>query len=303
MDDRPAYDRLNAIYDRFQADLDPLAWAEYIHQLHLEQRLPHTNQGEGGRPLLLDLGCGTGRMTAGFVPLGYDIIGVDISPLMLEQAMFNLSEAGITPLLLLQDMCEFELYGTVDLITCLLDTVNHIIDIDRLRKFFAHCATYLHPGGVLIFDLATEFHFAEVLGNAEFFEISDDYALLWQNAYFPETTLSRSEITLFEATEDGLYVREDVTIKERYYSLEQISNLLTEAGFIDLTIHGDVGISGAPELAASLDRAADLRILRSSETAINPKTTAVSENIGGTERVFFVARSGKPIPDSECISE
>ena len=142
--------------------------------------------------MLLDLGCGTGRMTAGFVSLGYDIIGVDISPLMLEQAMFNLTEAGATPLLLLQDMCQFELYGTVDLITCLLDTVNHIVDETQLRSFIARCANYLHPGGIFIFDLATEYHFAEVLGDAEFFEIAEDYALLWQNSYFPEMALSRS---------------------------------------------------------------------------------------------------------------
>ena len=49
MDDIPAYDRLNTIYDRFQADLDPVAWAAYIHGLYLGGGFPTPTKDGGSR--------------------------------------------------------------------------------------------------------------------------------------------------------------------------------------------------------------------------------------------------------------
>ena len=59
------------------------------------------------------LPCGTGTMTEKLADYGYDMIGVDNSEDMLELAMEKRMESGKDILYLLQDMREFELYGTV----------------------------------------------------------------------------------------------------------------------------------------------------------------------------------------------
>ena len=77
-----------------------------------------------------DLGCGTGSLTELLAGYGYDMIGVDNSDDMLEIAMDKRSETGLDILYLLQDMREFELYGTVRAVVSICDSMNYIMDYE-----------------------------------------------------------------------------------------------------------------------------------------------------------------------------
>ena len=63
---------------------------------------------------------------------GYDMIGVDISPEMLDMA----KEKNPDILYLNQDMREFELYGTVDAVYSSFDCINYIINKNDVKKIF-----------------------------------------------------------------------------------------------------------------------------------------------------------------------
>ena len=98
--------RLRLWNDPYSADGKPYgAGTNAVSYTHLDV---YKRQG-----LILDLGCGTGKMTRLLAQAGYDMIGVDISEEMLGIArMQEAEDSGI--LYLNQDMREFELYGTVD---------------------------------------------------------------------------------------------------------------------------------------------------------------------------------------------
>lgn len=220
-----AYEALAQVYDRLQSDHDVSAWSDYL--IRLDRRFSRRTTGDGrdGRPLLLDLGCGTGRFCLAMTRRGYDCIGIDQSPAMLEQAgncwqAMMAAETGADwapPLFLLQDISRFELYGTVDLIVCLLDTVNHLTQREQVRQLFALCANYLNPGGLLVFDAATRYHLETELGHQVFYQDMDEQTLLWQNSWQAGRLTSRSEMILFSRQPDGLYQRHDLLVRERFY--------------------------------------------------------------------------------------
>ena len=81
-----------------------------------------------------DLGCGTGNMTELLAKAGYDMIGADNAEEMLEIAMEKRDKSGYDILYLLQDMREFELYGTVRAVISVCDSVNYITEPEELQE-------------------------------------------------------------------------------------------------------------------------------------------------------------------------
>jgi SAM-dependent methyltransferase len=257
------YDALAACYDRLQSAVDHNKWADYLVGLNRIHSLSSdgdkaAGDGEDGRPLLLDLGCGTGKLSFALEDHGFDIIGIDRSMQMLQIARDTARQRGSRALFLQQDISRFELYGTVDFAVCALDTVNHLLRKDQIRRFFKLCANYLNQNSLLIIDLATHRHFAETLGQGVFFQdlpLASDLpaiTMLWQNYWFPTRNLSQSEIILFAETEAGSYQRSDETISERYYDWQQIRDWAGAAGLQFLGRYG--------ELSFKLPRRHDERI-------------------------------------------
>lgn len=246
---QPAYQHLASIYDDLQQGIDPVAWADYILTLEKKySRRSGRGDGQDGRPLVLDLGCGTGSFCLEMAQRGYDPIGIDASPAMLDtarQKAVQNCQDGAGCLFLQQDISRFELYGTVDLIVCLLDTVNHLTRPAQVRRLFRLCTNYLNPGCLLIFDLATLKHLSQTLGCRIFFQDMSDYTLFWQNKFRSASGISRSELTLFSRLSDGSYSRQDETIVEKYYDKDSIRSWLTEAGLELLASHAGLTLQPA----------------------------------------------------------
>ena len=80
------------------------------------------------------------------------MIGADNSEDMLELAMEKRISSGYDILYLLQDMREFELYGTVRAVVSVCDSVNYITDPEELEHVFWLVNNYLDPGGIFLFD-------------------------------------------------------------------------------------------------------------------------------------------------------
>jgi 2-polyprenyl-3-methyl-5-hydroxy-6-metoxy-1,4-benzoquinol methylase len=141
-------------------DIDYSQWADYIEQIFRRNGVSPS--------LAADLGCGTGSFCMEMAKRGYEMIGIDLSAEMLSCARQKALEAGADILYLNQDMTEFELYGTVDAITCLMDSVNYVTYKSDLKRLFRLVNNYLNPGGLFVFDINSPYKIENILGTNVF---------------------------------------------------------------------------------------------------------------------------------------
>ena len=179
---------------------------------------------------VLDLGCGTGTMTEILAEAGYDMIGVDNSGEMLAEAMEKRVESGHDILYLLQDMQEFELYGTVRAVVSVCDSLNYITEEEELEHVFALVNNYLDPGGLFIFDMNTIHKYQDVIGDTTIAEDREDGSFIWENSYDRENALNVYELALFLPREDGLYEKCEEEHVQKAYSIEAIKAMIVKAG-------------------------------------------------------------------------
>lgn len=219
-----AYTSFAEVYDQFMDNVPYREWADFLQEILQKEGI---NDG-----LVLDLGCGTGSMTEELAGRGYDMIGVDNSEDMLEIAMEKRQESGHDILYLLQDMQEFELYGTVRAVVSVCDSVNYVSEKEELEQVFRLVNNYLDPGGIFVFDFNTEYKYREVLGDRTIAENREDSSFIWDNYYYEEEHMNEYELTLFiqEADQKELYHKYQETHFQRAYTLEEIRELLEKSG-------------------------------------------------------------------------
>lgn len=189
--------------------------------------------------ILLDLACGTGTMSVQMAKRGYEVIGIDNSPEMLSEAREKAYEAGEDILFLCQDMCDIDLYGTVECTICLLDSLNHLESEEELLAAFKGVSLFTVPGGLFIFDVNTQYKHKYVLGNNTFVYDNDDVYCVWQNEYDDESKTVEIFLDFFEE-ENGLYRRSSEYFTECAFSDETIRRLLKEARFSDVKAYGEL---------------------------------------------------------------
>src|SRR2546423_10557691 len=111
-----AYERLAPFYDRFTESYDYDRWLPRLEAIALDHGL------SGKR--LLDVGCGTGKSFAPMLARGYEVVGCDISPAMVERARERFGDRAEV---FVADMRELPRIDTFDLVTCLDDALNYVL--------------------------------------------------------------------------------------------------------------------------------------------------------------------------------
>ncbi len=226
---RPAsdpYDGLASAYDIFSGAYQHDRWLQCIEELA-------RNHGMRGMRAL-DLACGTGKSFLPLLDRGYDVTACDVSQAMVEIARRKTAEAEI----FVGDMRSLRVVGEFDLITCLDDAVNYLLDPRDLTLLFRSVARNLAADGVMVFDLNTIKTYEGAYTSQ--WHLDDPGAFIaWNGRPDPTRTPDhyQAEIVVFTSGDSG-WTRTRSLHHQRHWSEPAIRAAVAEAGLRVAAVHG-----------------------------------------------------------------
>ncbi|MBR6617841.1 MAG: class I SAM-dependent methyltransferase [Oscillospiraceae bacterium] len=234
------YEFFAAYYDSLTENVEYPLRAARIH--HIVEKEIRTE----GR-ILLDLACGSGSMSEEMAKLGYDVIGVDNSPAMLSAAMDKKYDSGLPIQYLCQDMREIDMFGTIDVTICTLDSLNHLPSLADVQQVFDRVSLFAQPGGLFIFDMNTIYKHRQVLHDKTFVFDTDSVFCVWENHLKEDSNAVEMQLTFFEKDGDA-YFRSDELITENAYMTDDITDAIRNAGLILVGIYDADAALDSPEV-------------------------------------------------------
>ncbi len=219
------YHSFSYFYDKLTSNISYSKRAEYFDML--------IKKHNGKKNLLLDLACGTGSLSEEFSRMGYDVIGVDASEEMLNEALDKKFDSGLNIQYLCQDMTKLDMFGTIDVTICALDSLNHLNNIDDVQITFNKVSLFCEPDGLFIFDVNMPYKHQYVLGDNTFIYDVEDVFCVWQNSFDSDSEDYRVDITLdiFGKNENAMYERYYDELSEITFEQSRIEEMLVSAGF------------------------------------------------------------------------
>lgn len=101
---------------------------------------------------ILELCCGTGRLTIPIAMAGYDITGVDFTYSMLKKAKDKASEAGLEVKFIESDIKTLELPHKYDFIFIPFNSIHHLYKNEDLFQTFRVVKNHLRQDGLFLLD-------------------------------------------------------------------------------------------------------------------------------------------------------
>lgn len=216
---RGEFDAVAQYYDHLMRTVPYAGWVDYVEAI-LRRWKAHPKT-------VLDLACGTGRVGSELLRRGYDVVGADLSEPMARECSRQdpplAAVASDARCLALADDC-------FDLVVCLYDSLNYILEPDEFRQAMAEAHRVLRSDGLFVFDMNT----IRALSTAMFTQASrtgpDPLHYDWQANWDPWTRICRVEMWFgYHADEEVREFRE--THYQRAYTNREIVGALEAAGF------------------------------------------------------------------------
>lgn len=186
---------------------------------------------------VLELGCGTGEMAIRLAKDHKTVFATDLSTDMLEVTKQKAMSENVNLMLQRVDMSDFSTSHQVDLILCLCDSLNYLLDVEDVLKTFINVFRSLKEHGTFIFDVDSLYKMNVIFKDYYEKEEDDEFTFEWR----------------VESLDDG-YIHHHVYIEDKIeneivnedhyqktYSVSQYLYWLNEVGFSDIKYYSDFG--------------------------------------------------------------
>ncbi|MEX2431439.1 MAG: class I SAM-dependent methyltransferase [Dehalococcoidia bacterium] len=234
--DQP-FDDWADIYDAVYAYLD-YDLSFYVH---------HATASGGP---VLELGCGTGRVSLAIAGAGIDVLGIDISPRMVEAARRKARSARLDERAVFDvgDMADLRLDRTFGLAAMPFRSFHSMLTVEDQRAALDNAARHLAPGGLLVFDTFNpDIRTLTDSGDGIPFHVRDveqpngGNIVIWgQNSWDGVTQINSARLIIEELDAGGVMQRRLYRdFDQRYTFRYEMEHLLELCGFHVEDIYGD----------------------------------------------------------------
>lgn len=219
-----AYTKLAYVYDVLMEDAPYQAWQEFVQYF----------APASGR--LLDLGCGTGKLSSLFTAAGYQVTGVDHSEDMLTYAQANTEGVEYIH----QDLRALEGLTDFDIAVSLCDVMNYVVTEQDILQVFTNVYHSLKETGIFIFDVHSVKQFQENMAGQTFAEIYDDITYVWLCDQGSEPNSLVHDLTFFlQEEQSAKYERFDEQHQQRTFPVQAYLEMLRQTGWCHVQVYGD----------------------------------------------------------------
>jgi SAM-dependent methyltransferase len=201
---------------------------------------------------ILELGCGTGRITLPLVKSGLEVVGIDISLPMLQQLQRKATKQLSTVEQMRLHYCQMDMSACAfnahfAFILCPYSAFTYLVDQSSQAKTLANIRSHLVPNGLFILDV--------FVPNQRIMMLPDDYIFHdYQRTLADGTVLKRTK-TIQKTAISGINIinrhyyfldsagkeqkKITTTDRIRYYFPNELQNLLQNNGFEVIQVLGD----------------------------------------------------------------
>lgn len=198
---------------------------------------------------ILELMCGTGRVSLPLIKDGFNITCVDYSQGMLDEFRSKLAN-DCHEKILCQDVCELEIDETFDLVMIPFNSISEIVDREKRKKAIQRIYEHLKTGGVFLCTLYNpEYRKKTADGNLKSlgkYNIENNKTLIV--SYYNNYSVSDSLLNGTQYYE--IYDEANKLIEKRFMDIQcvlmseiEITEMCEAAGFALKEIYGDYSFS------------------------------------------------------------
>ncbi len=206
-----------------------------------ETILPHMLEVLKVKPQrLLDLACGEGSFAIRMAKLSIEVTGLERSEAMLQIAREKAIEEGVSIRWVSSEMQIARFDQEYDLVTCLFDSLNYLLQVKDLQATFKAAYQALKPGGYFIFDMNTLYGLEVEWQRYGCYlqQESPEFMEVHVNTCDYENGIASVRIIIFEK-QGEVWQKFEELHQERGYACDDILLLLENCGFEVLHLIGN----------------------------------------------------------------
>lgn len=124
-----------------------------------------------------------------------------------------------------QNMVDFTIDEKFDVILCVFDSINHLLDFDDWKKMFANVKKHLNPNGLFIFDINTQEKLTRTIAESPWVKPFDENIMI-MDVVDAGSGVSNWNIKVFEKMDGNKYELHEENIHEISFPIKQVETEL-----------------------------------------------------------------------------